>query len=831
MTPQHRGDQPKARKRGVLACLCFDGDEITPILIEKIRQIELLERRLVELEGRKTPLYALPPPPPPPPPTASITAGPSLPTTKPDWELFEPSLPGAGFQGQADEEEHGSRQPTRLSSLQRAPGGTQAQHSELDTRLDHRIDENEVSQKTLSPIANSDAISDRVDGMGAVPGDITELTDLDAEQIGYFGKSSTLSFVAHVQKLLVSSRPIPSAGQSATTPIQPARRALPTVVPSEEYSVPPRKEADALLHRFWQKVYPLYPFLDRDQFHRQYSEVWSSSPPEALTSSTVIESSLFTKHAGHRRLLQDKVPDSRRFHILLNAIFAVSCSCDTPNTGLSQAHRGEIYWQRSKSLLELDFDIFNRPNLQFIQAMLYASIYLQSSTELTGACWNLVGVSIRMAQGLGLHNRGSHKIEGTTCGDVDRQPRSHDTLSCLRCRIWAGCVIMDRTLSTTYGRPAMVADALAEQLQLLPSSPVEPAEALTPTRPSDDNGLASFVYSVRLQRTLSMITSTLYETPSSDDVHLPDSTSFGIEVFRAPHLMQKIANGDFRSLVQLEGDLCRWETSLPWCLRVPASAQLLSPDETFTPTFDVQAVALRARPILLHHAQPGVGFRGRKGHDAGSDDENISSALGRALVNHGVHMCIKNAQELVLLLEWVHRAYLEAIPEPWYVIFWLYTCGMVFLLDRHCNISGNDCMSFWNPCLDTLRLYQSTHRTAVRSLKLLELSERSLFPASRAQARAQTSTSVAPQSQQPVHGPAQGHARYQMDAAGGGGVRVGLNPETLSPVAEQPHSISTWSGPEGELPSLCLDDQIDFAWLGTLPFDLYSDENLDELWS
>ncbi|EXJ56535.1 hypothetical protein A1O7_06879 [Cladophialophora yegresii CBS 114405] len=790
-------------------------------------KIELLERRLVELEGRKTPFHA--------PSTASINAGPSLATTKSDWESFEPSLPGTELQVQVQaDEEHGSHQPSRLSALQRASSVNQGRNCELDIGLDHRIDKNEVSQKALSSLANSDAISDRVDGMGAVPGDMTELTDLDAEEIGYFGKSSTLSFVAHVQKILVSSKPVPSPGQSSRTATQPARRALPTVVPSEEYSVPPRKEADALLDRFWKKVYPLYPFLDRDHFCRQYNDVWSSSPLEALTSSTVIESS-YTEHAG-RRLQQDKVPDSRRFHILLNAVFAVSCSCDTPNTGLSQAHRGEFYWQRSKTLLELDFDIFNRPNLQFIQAMLYASIYLQSSTELTGACWNLVGVSIRLAQGLGLHNRGSHRIEGTTCVDVGRRSRSHDTLSCVRCRLWAGCVMMDRTLSTTYGRPAMIADTLAEQLQLLPPRSVESEEAPTPTRPSRDNGLASFVYSVRLQRTLSMITSTLYETSSSDDAHQPDSTSFGIEVFRAPHLMQKIANGDFRSLVQLEGDLCDWETSLPWCLRVPASVQLLSQGETFTPAFDVQAVALRARhlyahillfrPILLHHAQPGVGLRSRKGHDAGSDDENISSALGCALVDHGVHMCIKNAQELVLLLEWVHRAYLEAIPEPWYVIFWLYTCGMVFLLDRHCNISGNDCTSFWKPCLGTLRLYQSTHRTAVRSLKLLELSERSLFPAPRAQARAQTSTSVAPQSQQPV----EGSARYQM-AVGGGGVRVDLNTEALAPVQEQPHSISTWSGPEGEWPSLYLDDQIDFAWLGTLPFGFDSDENLVELWS
>jgi hypothetical protein len=175
----------------------------------------------------------------------------------------------------------------------------------------------------------------------------------------------------------------------------------------------------------------------------------------------------------------------------------------------------------------------------------------------------------------------------------------------------------------------------------------------------------------------------------------------------------------------------------------------------------------------------------------------------------------------VRLLQWVHHVYHEAIPEPWYVIFWLYTCGMVFLLDRHCNISGNDCMSFWNPCLDTLRLYQSTHRTAVRSLRLLELSDKTLFPATRSQTRAQTP--VAQQSQ-PLQGPPQGFARYQTHA---GGIRSGLNTETLSAVPEQPHSISTWGEPGEELPSLWLDDQFDFAWLGTLPFDLNLDENIE----
>ncbi len=281
--------------------------------------------------------------------------------------------------------------------------------------------------------------------MAAVAGDVTNLTNLDAVEVGYFGKSSTLDFVAHVQKILSESKPtdpVESSRQHATQ----FKRCLdfhtmawsmltvprPSVIPTlcEEYIIPPRKESDTLMRIFWKKIHPLYPFLDRNQFECQYNDIWSSSPLGESPTSTVI---------GH-----DKVPSSRRFHFLLNTIFAIACSYDTSDLGLSQTRRGENYWQRSKALLEMDFDIFNRPNLHFVQGMLYASIYLQSSTELTGACWNIVGVSIRLAQGLGLHNRSSHSLSMSE--SLDGRPPAHSTLapSCLRCRIWAGCVMMDR---------------------------------------------------------------------------------------------------------------------------------------------------------------------------------------------------------------------------------------------------------------------------------------------------------------------------------------------------------------------------------------------------
>ena len=253
--------------------------------------------------------------------------------------------------------------------------------------------------------------------MGAIAGDITNLTNLDAVEVGYFGKSSTLDFVGHVQRILADSRPRPPVAHAPKDKYQfmqrynlrweirhsatdCVRHAAPLV--SEDYIVPPRKEADTLLLRFWKKIHPLYPFLDHAQFERQYNDIWSSSPTELSISQEVVGVPSY-------RAQQDEIPASRRFHILLNAIFAVSCSCNTSASGVSQTHRGESFWQRGKALLELDFDIFNRPNLTFVQAMLYVSIYLQSSTELTGACWNLVGVSVRLAQGLGLHNQSSHR--------------------------------------------------------------------------------------------------------------------------------------------------------------------------------------------------------------------------------------------------------------------------------------------------------------------------------------------------------------------------------------------------------------------------------------
>lgn len=202
-----------------------------------------------------------------------------------------------------------------------------------------------------------------------------------------------------------------------------------------------------MLELFWLRMHPLYPILDRERFEKEYADIWASSD-SASSAAGYSSGPVFAGSPDYRHQYSSRwgpghyIPKSRRFHMLLNMMFALGCRCDTSETVARQAQRGEMFWERCKDLLELDFDIFNQPCIEFIQASLLMCIYLQSTTELTGACWNLVGVAIRFAQALGLHctfNANARKSH-PDCKVSSREA----SYSSLRWRIWAGLVLMDR---------------------------------------------------------------------------------------------------------------------------------------------------------------------------------------------------------------------------------------------------------------------------------------------------------------------------------------------------------------------------------------------------
>lgn len=79
-----------------------------------------------------------------------------------------------------------------------------------------------------------------------------------------------------------------------------------------------------------------------------------------------------------------------------------------------------------------------------VQYLLILGQYLQG-TQKSVQAWTVHGLAITTAFQLGLHSPKTNK--------------GFPPLECeIRKRVWFGCVLLDRTLSMTFGRPSMIPD-------------------------------------------------------------------------------------------------------------------------------------------------------------------------------------------------------------------------------------------------------------------------------------------------------------------------------------------------------------------------------------
>ena len=164
--------------------------------------------------------------------------------------------------------------------------------------------------------------------------------------------------------------------------------------------LPPRRTADHLVGLYFKYVHTLYPWLHEPSFRAQYEGLWMA--PRGINE------------------------DDPLFYCLLNLVLALGCQFSTLFE--SSIHSGDTFFNRAKTLL--GFSIFDVGTLQVVQALLLMGSYLQS-TNRPNRCWNVLGMGIRVAQGLGLH------IERSSGDLVERETRR---------RAWWGCVLMDRYL-------------------------------------------------------------------------------------------------------------------------------------------------------------------------------------------------------------------------------------------------------------------------------------------------------------------------------------------------------------------------------------------------
>lgn len=230
----------------------------------------------------------------------------------------------------------------------------------------------------------------------------------DYDHSDFFGSKSAGSFVQQIRAAIDAKVNTPSPGHNTPVISGSPLPHLPTMQPktlggpSVEYLLPSRKTADTLLDVYWNAVHPLYPFLDRRQFQRMYEVIWAGGPSES---------------------------DESLMMCTLNVVFALASQFSDGLAPKERESSARTYFDRAQDLLFLD--LWDIGSVQLVQCLLLMGQYLQS-TNSPHQAWMVTGLTVRIAEGLGLH------LPETSVRIDDVHKRE------LVRRLWHGCVVMDR---------------------------------------------------------------------------------------------------------------------------------------------------------------------------------------------------------------------------------------------------------------------------------------------------------------------------------------------------------------------------------------------------
>lgn len=370
---------------------------------------------------------------------------------------------------------------------------------------------------------------------------------LPKDNQGFYGNSSAGSFIQHVQKMVEHK----VYGVSE----QPNHRNVQAQVPSSrkdtqqvqiEYILPSRRRADALLSIYWTNVYTLYPYLDKAQILGCYEEIWKA---------------------------EGFIPDEKSYMCLINIIFALASQLDSTTPPHLRHQTAHQYYTRGRELL----DIVDAGSIRNVQALLLLGQYFQSTSE-PHPCWIFTGLAIRVAQSLGLH------LLETSERAADGRTRE------LMRKVWHGCILMDRVVAMTYGRPCMVGSMAAATVPLpLPVDEDYLAGESYKDKPAPPGRQGStvefFVHSLKLYGILhDVIFGYNYGNAQPSQLQLVESNSLK----GSPDQSQS-------SMFEIERRLQRWKESIPDGLRLPAASGQTS---TQTPGSFAEATLYRQAVVL-----------------------------------------------------------------------------------------------------------------------------------------------------------------------------------------------------------------------------------------
>ncbi|USP77947.1 glycoside hydrolase family 32 protein [Curvularia clavata] len=225
-----------------------------------------------------------------------------------------------------------------------------------------------------------------------------------------FGNSSHSAFTNQIKAAIdlrsgaMSTPQSPSATPLVDVPIFPSPHGdnvLNSLADATEYELPPRRQADELVHTYWSVMHPLFPVPDRSRFMQSYNALF------------------FGKTADI---------DERILLSTLNAMFAFAVQLHESTDRNGRERLSGKYFRRAQALLQLT--VWEKGSIDLVQCLLLISQYLQCTNQ-PHQTWMTVGSAVRIAQSLGLHLTEVWSTPG-------------DEGAALKRRVWQSCVIMDR---------------------------------------------------------------------------------------------------------------------------------------------------------------------------------------------------------------------------------------------------------------------------------------------------------------------------------------------------------------------------------------------------
>ncbi|KAH8689695.1 fungal-specific transcription factor domain-containing protein [Talaromyces proteolyticus] len=285
-------------------------------------------------------------------------------------------------------------------------------HAKLSS---HVVNPNE---NEMGEVDNSEG---SIDGMAAI-------SFQDEPDSGFFGPSSNIAFMRHISQAITrathrnpSLLPVSPINRQGNAMMSTSRSHPPPDSANKTgnrginiYALPSEHQSWELIENYFSKTGQLLPFIHEQSFCETYFQMKRND---------------FTKVR-------------RTWLGLLNIVFAIAMSLynDSDIPAQKRIDQSDIFYQRANALC--DRESRRNTSLEMVQYLLILGQYLQG-TQKSVQAWTTHGLAITAAFQLGIHSPEANK---------GFPPLEYE----IRKRTWFGCVLLDRTLSMTFGRPCIV---------------------------------------------------------------------------------------------------------------------------------------------------------------------------------------------------------------------------------------------------------------------------------------------------------------------------------------------------------------------------------------